>query len=193
MSFVCADTLNINVLLWSLDEQVLTPQGIFGVGRHGQLKVIRVLAELESLSVPTWGYSRLELASLVSLWALDVLWCWSNEVPHRPLGCTWGPALKEGRPLDGGGIGLVWLARGLKEHPVFREVMPPVPPGLNAGRDTCLWRRRGCSMRGQVEAADLGVTELCGGVAGALSSFCLADWASEAGQSLAFTPCEPAG
>lgn len=108
--------------------------------------------------------------------ALDVLRGWSWEVRSRLLSWTWCPALKEGRPLEGGGS---WLFCGPKELLCLGEEKPPVPPGLSAGRDKSLWRRRGCSMRGQLEEADLGVTEFRGITAGA-----------DVGLSLAFTPCK---
>lgn len=185
--------MNINVRVistlkfWWVD---LTPQGIFGLGRHERLKGIRILADPGSLGVPWSGSSRLELVPLGSLQGLDVLRGWSSEMRLGLRGCTCGPALKEGRPLEGGGSCLVWLARGPNEHPGFREAKPLVPPGLRAGRDTRLWRRRGCSMWGQVKPADLGVTDFCSIAAGALHSCWAADWAADAGLSLAFTPCE---
>lgn len=118
----------------------------------------------------------------------DALWGWSSEVWHRLWACTWGPASKQGRPLDGGGSCFVRLARGPMEHPGFREAKPPVLPDLSAGRDTRLCRRGCCSMRGQVDPAGLGVTEFCSITAGALHTCCAADWAANAGLSLAVTP-----
>lgn len=147
------------------------------------------MADPGSLSAPWLGSSRLELVHWGSLQLSDALRGWSSEVWHRLGACTWGPALKQGRPLDGGGSCLVRLARGPKEDPGFREAKPPVPPELSAGRDTRLWRRGCCSMRGQVDPAGLGVTEFCSITAGALHSCCAADWAADAGLSLAVTPC----
>ena len=184
--------MNINVRVISVlsfDGWVSAPQGIFGLGRHERLKGIRILADPGSLSVPWLGSSRLDLVPCWSLQGSDALWGWSSEVRQRLRGCTWGPALKQGRPRDGGGSCLVRLASSPKEHLGLREAKPLVPPGLSAGRDTRLWRRGGCSIRGQVEPSVLGVTEFCSVAVGALHSCCAADWAADAGLSLAFTTC----
>lgn len=184
--------MNINVRVISVlsfDGCVYAPQGIFGLGRQERLKGIRILADPGPLSVPWSGSFRLELEHRGNLQGSDALRGWSSEARHRLEAWTWGPALKQGRPLDGGGSCLIWLARGPKEHPVFSEAKPPVPPGLSEGRDTRLCRRGGCSMRGLVKPGDLAVTELCGITAGALRSCSAADWAADAGLSLAITPC----
>lgn len=171
-------------LLWSFDGWIYAPQGFFGLGRHERLIGIRILADPGSLTIPWLGSSRLQLVPLGSLQGLDVLRGWSSETRLTLWGCTWGPALKEGRPLEGGGSCLVRLARDPNEHLGVTGAKPLAPPGLSAGRDTRLWRRRGCSMRGQVGPADRGVTEFCSITAGALPSC----WAADARLSLSFTP-----
>lgn len=177
-------------LLWGSDGWLWAPQGIFGLGRHERLKGIRILADPGSLSGPWSGSSRLELEPFGSLQALDARWGWSGEVRLRLRGCTWGPALKEGRPREGGGSCLAGLARGPWEHTGLRGAGPPAPPGLAMERDARLWRPRGCSMRGRIEPADVGVTEFWGVAAGALHSSRATDWVANAGLSLAFSPRE---
>jgi len=186
--------MNVNdkvIVVWSLGRQTYDPQGSFGLGRHVRLNGIRISADPWSLSVFGVGSSReLGLVHHGSFLGSDVLRGWRSEEWNSFGDCSWGPVLKQGRPLDGGGSCLVWLASSPKEHPGFREAKPAVPPGLVAGRDTRLLRRGGCTVRGQVEPLDLEVTEFWSITAGALFLCSVAARAAKAGLSLAVIPCE---
>lgn len=151
--------MNVNVReisALSFDEWIYAPQGSFGLGRLEWLKGSRILDDPGSLSFAWTDSSGLELVPCGPLQCPDALRGWSSKVRRKLWGCAWGPALKQGRPLEGGGSCFLQLAGGPEEHAGFREAKPPAPPGLSTGRDARLWRRLGCSRQGPVEPPSLG-------------------------------------
>lgn len=67
---------------------------------------------------------------------------WVSSIVARLGPRAWGPELKQGRPLDGGGSCLSCLE--LAPDPFFRLESPCVRTGM----DTLLWMRGGCRTRG---------------------------------------------
>ena len=108
-----------------------------------------------------------------SLRSHTVVWGFGRKACSALCTPAWGPASKQGRPLVGGGSCLVrGFARSRREPPRLAA------PGGSAGRDTRLWSRGGCSMRGQMdgeqgegeeeEEEKEGATARCGVSAGGL-------------------------
>lgn len=172
----------------SVDWRISALQGIFGLGRQERLKGMRVFADPVSPSLAWVDSSRdFVLVCQESFPGSDVLRGWVIEVLNSFWVCTQGPALKQGRPLDGGGSCLAWLAEDPAKHAALGD--PPAPPSLGDGCGMRLWRRGGGSVRGQVEPADLGATGSWVITARDLHPCCAAHCCADAGLSFAVISC----
>lgn len=121
------------------------PQWIFGLGRRERLGGTRTLV----LSCPMPGSSLLGLVVTVApgpLRSPTAVHGGSDEARLGHGARTWDPALKQGRPLVGGGNCLVLRLASNPEEPL-RGPEPPVPPCGSAGMDTRLWRQGACRTR----------------------------------------------